>query len=264
MTDETFESSSDAGRLARPQGGAIAYCRMQGASPGVVFLPGLRSDMTGTKALALESFCRARGQAYLRFDYTGHGQSTGRFEDGTIGEWAGDAGLVIDRLTTGPQVLVGSSMGGWAMLLAALVRPERIAGLVGIAPAPDFTEDLVWQQATPEQRAAIERDGVWLEPSQYDEEPTPFTRKLIEDGRRHLLLRAAIPLSCPVRLIHGMADPDVPWETSMRLLDRLESGDVELNLVKNGDHRLSSPEDLDRLTGTVAALLDSLGKKNTP
>lgn len=224
----------------------------------MVFLPGFKSDMAGTKALVLQEFCEARGQAYLRFDYTGHGESTGAFTDGTIGEWADDAILAIDKLTDGPQILVGSSMGGWIMLLAALARPGRVAGILGIAPAPDFTEDLMWRAATDEQRAAWDTDGVWYEPSPYDDEPTPITRKLIEDGRNHLLLREAIPLSCPVRLIHGMKDPDVPWETSLKISERLDSADVEITLVKEGDHRLSEPQDLARLTGTLDKLLDQL------
>jgi pimeloyl-ACP methyl ester carboxylesterase len=217
----------------------------------VVFLTGFRSDMTGGKALALEAACRARGRAYLRFDYTGHGQSSGAFADGTIGQWAEDAVFAIERLTEGPQVLVGSSMGGWIMLLAALRLGVQVAGLVGIAAAPDFTEDLIWQQADAGVRERLTRDGVWHEPSAYSPEPTPITRALIEEGRRHLLLRAPIPLACPVRLIHGMRDPDVPWQTSLRLAERLAARDVELILVKDGDHRLSTDADLERLERMV-------------
>jgi pimeloyl-ACP methyl ester carboxylesterase len=249
---------STPGILARGDGATIAYHASAGRTPGVVFLTGFKSDMTGTKALALEESCRRRGQAFVRFDYFGHGASSGAFTDGTIGRWADDAVAVLDRLAVGPQVLVGSSMGGWIMLLAALRRPERIAGLIGIAAAPDFTEDLVPAELTAEQKAALARDGVVHLSSPYSPEPTPLTARLIEDGRNHLVLRRRIPLLCPVRLLHGMKDPDVPWQTSLRLAQMLESADVETTLVKEGDHRLSEPADLERLTATVTALLDRL------
>ncbi len=242
--------------LARANGTSIAYHRTAGESPCVVFFPGFRSDMQGGKALALETWCRARGQAFLRFDYSGHGQSSGAFEDGTIGEWVEDAVDAIAQLTDGPLVLVGSSMGGWIMLLTALAHKDRLAGMVGIAPAPDFTEELIWKTATPEQKRAIEEDGVWYQPSEYSEEPTPFTRKLVEDGRRHLLLGGAIALDCPTRLIHGMRDPDVPWEHSLRIAENLTSPDVELLFIKDGDHRLSEPHDLDRLCRVVGEVVD--------
>jgi pimeloyl-ACP methyl ester carboxylesterase len=225
--------------------------------PGIVFLGGFVSDMTGSKALALEAHARARGQAFLRFDYQGHGASSGRFEDGTIGHWAEDALAVLDGLSEGPQILVGSSMGGWIMLLTALARPERIAGLVGIAAAPDFTETLLWDEFGPEIRATLERDGVYYQASDYDEATYAITRRLIEEARGHLLMKGPIPISCPVRLIHGTADTDVPHALSLELMERLESGDVEVTLVKGGGHRLSEPEDLARLTRTVAALSES-------
>ena len=214
--------------------------------------------MTGTKALALESYARRRGQAFLRFDYQGHGQSSGRFEDGSIGRWVEDAVAALDSLTEGPQVLVGSSMGGWIMLLAALARPQRIAALVGIAAAPDFTEDLMWRRFPAEVRAAIEKKGVYHLPSDYSESPYPITKQLIEEGRRHLLLQAPIPLRCPVRLLQGQRDPDVPWQTALRLAEQLESDDVEVTLVKAGDHRLSEARDLARLEATLDRLLDGL------
>lgn len=214
--------------------------------------------MTGTKALALESYARRRGQAFLRFDYQGHGQSSGRFEDGSIGRWVEDAVAALDALTEGPQVLVGSSMGGWIMLLAALARPQRIAALVGIAAAPDFTEDLMWRRFPAEVRAAIEQEGVYHLPSDYSESPYPITKRLIEEGRRHLLLQAPIPLRCPVRLLQGQRDPDVPWQTALRLAEQLESDDVEVTLVKAGDHRLSEPRDLARLEATLDRLLEGL------
>jgi pimeloyl-ACP methyl ester carboxylesterase len=216
-----------------------------------VFLTGFRSDMTGGKAVALEAACRARGRAFLRFDYTGHGQSSGAFADGTIGQWTDDAVFAIEHLTEGPQALVGSSMGGWIMLLAALALGDRVAGLVGIAAAPDFTETLIWQAADDATRAALERDGAVMQPSGYSDAPTPITLKLVEEGRRHLLLQAPIALACPVRLIHGMRDPDVPWQTSLRLAERLASRDVEIVLVKDGDHRLSTDDDLERLARVV-------------
>ena len=240
----------------RDGGATIAYHSTPGKLPGVVFLGGFRSDMTGGKALALEQFCREGGRAFLRFDYSGHGESSGAFTDGTIGGWADDAVAVLDALTDGPQVLVGSSMGGWIMLLAALRRPQRVAGLIGIAAAADFTEELMWDRFTDTQKAALERHGVVHVPNDYeDAEPDPITRGLIEDGRNHLLLGAPIGLRCPVRLIHGMVDPDVPWQTSERIADRLEAEDVEVILVEGGGHRLSEPEDLDRLTRTLEALL---------
>jgi pimeloyl-ACP methyl ester carboxylesterase len=241
--------------LTAADGASIAYHRLAGHPPGVMFLTGYRSDMTGGKALALEDLCRARGNAYVRFDYTGHGASSGRFEDGTISRWAGDAIAVLDHLTEGPQVLVGSSLGGWIMLLVALARRERVAGLVGVASAPDFTEDLLWADLSPSEQQHLMDTGVLRLPSAYDEEPTPVTRAIIEDGRRHLLLRGPIGLDCPVRLIHGVDDRDVPWRTSLTLMQRLRARDVELHLIKDGEHRLSRTEDLQRLCETVDRLL---------
>jgi len=245
-------------KFARADGAEIAYHLTPGAPPGVVFLTGFRSDMTGDKATTLEAFCRDRGQAYLRFDYTGHGASSGEFTEGTIGQWAEDAIFAVDELIEGPLLLVGSSMGGWIMLLAALARRERVAGLVGIAAAPDFTEDLIWEPAAAELREQLVRTGVHYEASAYDEEPTPITLRLIEDGRRHLLLRGRIELDCPVRLLHGVQDPDVPWPTAQRLAAALASDDVEVTLIKSGDHRLSEPRDLERLKRVVGALSDEI------
>jgi pimeloyl-ACP methyl ester carboxylesterase len=220
----------------------------------VVFLPGYRSDMTGDKATMLAAFCAQHGQAVLRFDYSGHGISGGRFEDGTIGLWTADALTVIDRLTNGPLLLVGSSMGGWIALLCALARRDRVAGLIGIAAAPDFTEALIWQALSFEQRARLMQDGVIHVPSQYGD-PTPITRALIEDGRNHLLLSSPIALHCPVRLLQGQADPDVPWEMALRIADQVDSVDVQVTLVKDGDHRLSRPQDLALLRQTLTPLL---------
>ncbi len=255
-----MSSEPPAARLSRPREESLAYHSAAGRAPGIIFLGGFLSDMTGTKARALEAYARGRGQAFLRFDYQGHGESSGRFEEGSIGRWAEDAITVIDELTEGPQVLVGSSMGGWIMLLAALARPERVAALLGIAAAPDFTEDLLWQRFPEEVKTEIETQGVHYEPSDYAETPYPLTKRLIEEGRRHLLLRGAIPLTCPVRLLHGLRDPDVPWETALRLAERLESRNVEVILVKDGDHRLSEPADLRRLEATLDRLLAGLAE----
>ncbi len=233
----------------------IAYHRLAGRSPGLVFIGGFRSDMTGTKAQFLESFARRRGQAFLRFDHFGHGVSSGRFEDATVSRWASDLVTVLETLTDGPQILVGSSMGGWVMLLAARAAPQRIHALVGIAPAPDFTQELMWPRFSEDQRAAILRDGIIHIPSQYGE-PAPITRLLIEDGARNHVLDAEIPYDGPVRLLHGMEDPDVPYQHSFRIVERLRSRDVRLHLIKDGDHRLSRDEDLALLARTIESLSD--------
>jgi pimeloyl-ACP methyl ester carboxylesterase len=246
------------GRLDRGDGVELAWARLEGRSPAVVFLPGFRSDMTGDKATALAACCAERGQAMIRFDYSGHGSSIGRFEEGTIGRWTEDALVVIDRLSGGPLVLVGSSMGGWIALLAACARPNRIAALIGIAAAPDFTETLMWEAMTFEERARLMRDGVLHVPSQYGES-YPITRALIEDGRTHLLLNGPIAIDCPVRLLHGQRDADVPWETALRIAERVTSQDVEVVLVKDGHHRLSRPHDLALLRRTLGTLLDEDG-----
>jgi pimeloyl-ACP methyl ester carboxylesterase len=240
--------------LDRGDGVALAYSLSEGAGPVVVFLPGFMSDMTGDKAMAVEAFCRVRGQACLRLDYAGHGASGGRFEDGTIGSWTADALLLIDRLTTGHLVLIGSSMGGWIALNVALARPERVAALIGIAAAPDFTETLMWDAMAPAERTVLLRDGVLRVPSAYGGEQI-ITRALIEDGRTRLLLNGPVPAGCPVRLLQGMQDPDVPWETAVKLTERLESSDVRLVLVKDGDHRLSRPQDIALLERTLAELV---------
>ena len=240
------------GRLDRPDGNVLAYHRSAGDSPAVVFCGGFMSDMTGTKACALESFCAERGQAYVRFDYLGHGASSGAFADGTIGRWAEDAVAVIDALSEGPVVLVGSSMGGWIMLLAALARRARVQALVGVAAAPDFTRRMVEDELTDSQRAALARDGRIEIPSDYGEAPYLITRALIDDGARHALLDGEIALTCPVRLLHGLKDAAVPWQTSLRLARALASADVTVTLVKDGDHRLSEPADLARLCAAVA------------
>jgi pimeloyl-ACP methyl ester carboxylesterase len=254
-TPNPAESERPPGILACEDGATIAYHRRSGGQPGVVFLGGFRSDMTGTKARALDSFCAARGQAFLRFDYFAHGASSGDFADATIGRWKADALLVLDRLTEGPQILVGSSLGGWLMLLAALARPERVKALIGIAAAPDATEDLMWARFPPEVKDEITRSGSARLPSAYDPDGYLFTRRLFEEGRDHLVMRAALPIACPVRLLHGMRDPDVPWQTSLKLAERLSSEDVTITLVKDGDHRLSRDQDLALLMQTIETLL---------
>ena len=242
------------GILTRPDGATIAYRRLSGKAPGIVFMSGFRSDMTGTKALFLDEYCRARGAAFVRFDYFGHGASSGEFLRGTIGRWAGDAVAVIDTLTEGPQILVGSSMGGWIMLLAALDRPHRVSALLGIAAAPDFTEDLVFSRLAPAERRALCEMGAVTLPSQWDPAGYTYTRELIEEGRHRLLLRGPVPIRSPVRLLHGMDDDAVPWQRSILLCERLESRDVALTLVKGGDHGLSRPNDLARLTAILEEL----------
>jgi pimeloyl-ACP methyl ester carboxylesterase len=246
------------GRLDRHNGTELAWIRIAGAEPTVVFLPGFRSEMTGDKATALAAFCATQCIGMLRFDYSGHGASSGAFTDGTISAWAADALAAIDALTTGKLILVGSSMGGWIALLAAVARPDRVAALVGIAAAPDFTQRLMWDSMAPAERATLRRDGVLQVPSQYGE-PTPITLRLIEDGANHLLLGGPIPIRCPVRLLHGQADPDVPWELALRIAERVESPDTRVTLVKDGDHRLSRPQDLTLLRQTVSALLGQDG-----
>ena len=241
-------------RLQREDGASIAYEHSPGKGPGVVFLCGFKSDMTGEKALALAGFCRRRGQAYLRFDYTGHGASSGAFTDGTIGAWTADAVFVLDRLTEGRQILVGSSMGGGLMVLVALARPERIAGLLGISSAPDFTEELIWNGLEAEMRERLHADGIIHQETDTGEEPTPITRALIEDGRRHLVLDKPIPLTCPVRLLHGMADTDVPWRLSVKLARKLAAADVVVTLIKDAEHRLSRAGDIERILEAVAEL----------
>ncbi|MBL8673559.1 MAG: alpha/beta hydrolase [Rhodospirillales bacterium] len=246
--------TEDIRTLTRPDGATIACRARQGRGPTVVFFGGFRSDMTGTKATALDAWAAAAGRAYVRFDYFAHGASSGDFRDGTIGRWLDDSLTVVDTLTAGPLVLVGSSMGGWLSLLTAKARPDRVAGWIGIAAAPDFTEDLMLQRLTPEQRATLERDGILRRPSRYVDEPDVLTWRLIEEGRNHLVLRAPLRLAGPAHLFHGMRDPDVPWEHSRRLFEHIEAPDTAFTLTRDGDHRLSTPADIARLTDAVARM----------
>ena len=237
----------------------LAYHRYQapgGAAkrPGVVFMGGFRSDMSGSKALHFENLCREIGLDYLRFDYTGHGESSGDFADGSIGEWSQDAVDALDHLTEGPQILIGSSMGGWIMLNVAVARPDRLHALMGIAAAPDFTQDLMWASMSEAERKALMRDGRIEQPNDYSDEPYLITKKLIEDGRQHLRFQQPLPITCPVRLIHGAADTDVPYQLSERLMAHMASDDVELTVIKNGDHRLSTADPLNLMSRVIQLL----------
>lgn len=245
--------------LDTPQGRKIAYNRTGGAGPGVVFLGGFRSDMAGTKAMHLEDWARASGRAFLRFDYSGHGESSDAFTDGCIGDWARDATAAITALTEGPQILVGSSMGGWIALLVARALPQRVAGLVGIAAAPDFTEDAMWANFGPAERERLAREGQLAQPSEYDDAPYVITRKLIEDGRKHLVLRDPLALPFPTLFLQGTNDADVDRSVALRLLDHAEGEDIRLTLVKGADHRFSTPDCLALIVRSIEDVLARTG-----
>ena len=237
----------------------LAVRPLSGASPGLFWLGGYKSDMQGTKAVALADWASRQGRACVRFDYSGHGESEGAFTDGTIGRWLADSLAVFDAYCRGPQILVGSSMGGWLALLLTQELKRRqnagvasVAGMVLIAPAVDFTEELMWKRFTPEIKRELDEKGVWARPSEYSAEPYLVTRQLIEEGRKHLILGSMIETGCPVRILQGVEDPDVPWQHAKALVSRLASDDVVLTLVKDGDHRLSRPEDIERLLRAVA------------
>jgi pimeloyl-ACP methyl ester carboxylesterase len=236
----------------------IAVREREGASPGLFWLGGFKSDMKGIKVMALDAWAKEHGRAMIRFDYSGHGESGGDFRAGTIGRWLEESLAVFEAFCRGPQVVVGSSMGGWLALLLTreLARgtapAASIAGLVLIAPAVDFTEELMWKRFPPEAKQAIEQTGAWTRPSQYSAEPYLITRGLIEEGRRHLLLDGMIETGCPVRILQGVQDPDVPWQHAVELVARFARDDVVLTMVKDGDHRLSRPEDIERLLAAVA------------
>ena len=243
--------SETSGFLERPDGERLAWRRVAGAGPTVVWLGGFKSDMAGTKAQALADWALANGRAYVRFDYFGHGESSGAFERGTITRWREDSLAVLAALTEGETVLVGSSMGGWLACLAAMAAPEQVKAMVLIAPAADFTEKLMRPEIPPEGLADLARDGVWLRPSVYGD-PYPISRALLEDGARWSILEAQeVPIDVPVRVLQGGADPDVPWTHALQLANALKSDDVVFTLIKNGDHRLSRPEDLARLIAAV-------------
>ena len=241
---------------AGPNGRRIAVRARAGATPGLFWLSGFNSDMAGTKAVALDGWAAEHGRACVRFDYSGHGESGGQFVDGTIGRWSEEALAVFDTVCKGPTVAVGSSMGGWIALLLARALKRRgtpLRGLVLIAPAPDFTEELMWKGFPDAVKREIDIDGVWMRPSEYGD-PYPITRGLIEDGRKHLLLGASIDVGCPVRILQGAQDPDVPRRHAFRLTECLPTDDVVLTMVQDGDHRLSRPQDIARLLATVGEL----------
>ena len=257
-------NTTNASFISNPADGSkIAYhqtpARGEKKPTGVVFLGGFRSDMNGSKAVALESWCVAQGRQFLRFDYTGHGQSSGRFEDGTISEWARDAVFAIENLTKGPVVLAGSSMGGWLMMLATLKIGSRIKGLMGLAAAPDFTQDMMERELSDAHKSEIEKNGQIEIENCYDpNDPYIITKALIDDGRNNLLLQGSINISAPLRLIQGMKDADVPWQTALRIQEKIISDDVEIQFIKNGDHRLSGASDLIRMTTTLDGLLKTI------
>ena len=242
-------------QITTPEGRRIAYDFTAGQGPCVVFLGGFKSDMTGTKAVYLKAWAKAQGRAFLRLDYSGHGASEGAFLDGAIGDWFEDALAVITGVTKGPLILVGSSMGGWIALLLAKAIPVRIVGLVSIAAAPDFTEDSMWASFTPAQRAALAAGQVEL-PSDYSDAPYIITRRLIEEGRNRLVLRAPLDLPFPVRLLQGTADTDVPSAVALRLLEHASGPDIRLALVKGADHRFSTPACLAMITTSVSEVLE--------
>lgn len=239
-------------------GAALAFRQSAGDAgrAGLVWLGGFHSDMAGEKASQLHAAAEAAGRAFVRFDYFGHGESGGRFEDGTIGRWRSDALAVIDQLSDGPQVLVGSSMGGWMALLAALARPERVQGLMLIAPAPDFTERLMWGRMEDAVRQQILETGSWTRPSAYDPAGYPITRALIEEGRTWSIMGREIAIECPARILHGGLDEDVPWAHSFELMGVLRTPDVGWSFIKDGDHRLSRPQDIATMIGQTLALAD--------
>ena len=237
----------------------IAVRARAGASPGLFWLGGFKSDMCGTKALALDEWAAEHQRACVRFDYSGHGESEGDFVHGTIGHWLEESVAVFEQFCAGPQVVIGSSMGGWMALLLARELARRgtsrasLAGFVLIAPAPDFTEELMWKGFSPEIRHQIATTGVWLRPSEYGD-PHPITRNLIEEGRKHLLLGRAIEVGCPVHILQGARDPDVPWKHAFALAHRLPADDVVLTMIQDGDHRLSRPQDIARILAAVAEM----------
>jgi pimeloyl-ACP methyl ester carboxylesterase len=237
----------------------IAVRARAGSAPGLFWLGGFKSDMCGTKALALDAWAAEHKRACVRFDYSGHGESEGDFTHGTIGRWLEESVAVFEQFCAGPQVVIGSSMGGWMALLLARELAKRgasrasLAGLVLIAPAPDFTEELMWKGFSAEIRHQIETTGMWLRPSEYGD-PYPITRNLIEEGRKHLLLGGAIEVGCPVRILQGAQDPDVPWKHAFALVHRLPADDVVLTMIQDGDHRLSRPQDIARILAAVAEI----------
>ncbi|CAB1333082.1 unnamed protein product [Coregonus sp. 'balchen'] len=242
----------------RPDRPKLAYRKVEGKSPGVVFLPGFASNMGGKKAEALEEFCQSLGHSYLRFDYTGCGSSEGEMVDGTVGTWKKDVLYVLDELVEGPQILVGSSMGGWLMCLAAIARPERTAAMVGISTAADHFVT-VYNTLPIEARKEIEEKGQWVVPTKHNAEGSiTFTTEFLKEAEQHRVLQSPIPVTCPVRLIHGMKDQDVPWHISMQVAERVLSNDVDVILRKHGQHRMTEKEDIKLIVYTIDDLIDKL------
>ncbi len=244
--------------LHRHDGATIAYYKSAGRSPGIVFIHGLMSNMTGEKAVCLERWCQAQKRAFVRFDCFGHGQSSGDLYDGTVGRWVGDTGAVIENLTKGPQVLVGSSIGGWVALLAALKWPGRVAGLLGIAVAVDFTEEVIWRRLSHAQREELRNCHILGLPNPNHGDSYYISQALIEDGRRHLLLNDRIAVTCPIRLLHGLEDSEVPWQTALRLQSKIVSRNIITTIIKDGNHRLSRPQDLEQIITIAADLIDTI------
>lgn len=261
MVENTkFIDCGDGERLAYAQSGGKKSSQKGSAKDiGVVWCGGLHSDMAGTKAAALAEWAHKTGTSFTRFDYYGHGASTGEFAKGTISRWRDDALAILDHIATGPQVLVGSSMGGWVSSLVACARPAQVKAIVFVAPAPDFTEDLMWQQFSDAIKHELQTKGSFIRPSEYDDEGYEISLSLIEDGRNNLVLRAPIPFTGPVRILHGLADPDVPWQHSLKLIDALQSDDIAATFVKGADHRISDPPNLVRLIGLVEEVLALVG-----
>jgi pimeloyl-ACP methyl ester carboxylesterase len=257
LTSLTIESPAPKRTIAVRAREGKSNNKSPNSGPSLFWLGGFKSDMKGTKAEALDRWAEEQGRASLRFDYSGHGESGGDFKDGTIGRWLEESIEVYTQFCSGPQVVIGSSMGGWlALLLAQRLRDRKgvapIAGMVLIAPAVDFTEELMWKQFSDAIKREIEDKGAWMRPSEYSDQPYPITKRLIEDGRKHLLLGGLIETGCPVHILQGVQDPDVPWRHALELVSRFARDDVVLTLIKDGDHRLSRPEDLERLIAAVA------------
>jgi pimeloyl-ACP methyl ester carboxylesterase len=248
MTGKKMEQT---GQLDRGDGVRLAWRKVEGAGPTVVWLGGFKSDMTGTKAQALADWALEEGRGYLRFDYSGHGQSQGEFRDCTITQWRADSLRVIEALTEGPLVLVGSSMGGWLACLVAAAAPERIGAMVLVAPAADFTSKLLGPNLPPDAVRALREEGVWMTLSGYGDDPYPITRQLLEDGARWSILQGSVPVEAPVRILQGGQDPDVPWRHALELANQIKGEDVVFTLIRDGDHRLSRPQDIERLLLSV-------------
>jgi pimeloyl-ACP methyl ester carboxylesterase len=258
MPDQNQLDPENVEYLIRADSERIAVSRLDGCRPGVIFFGGLRSDMNGVKALHVEAICRCEGRACTRFDYSGHGRSGGQFEDGTISQWLADAATVVEAAGQGPHIFVGSSLGGWLALLLAIEKPETAAAIVGVSAAADFTAYVRDSLFSDTHRQELAREGRVLIPDCHGGPPFAITRTLIEDGERHLLLeRKSLPIKCPIRLIHARKDRDVPWDTGLRLAEKVQSSDVQVKIIKDGEHQLARPSDLGILETTLISMFDS-------